>query len=384
MKIGIAGPVSLRLLKGLGSESGLPVGYEHPPMSALVNALLECGHEVTVFTTSTGLDAPAVFGAANLNVCVARREPRAARDLFRSEREDLVKLMKSYTPDILNAHWSYEFAWAALDSGIPTVVTLRDHALTVLKYRINSYKLLRLFMNYYVINRAKYLSTNSDYLFQRLSLRHRQKARVIRNFFPSELSALRHAYNGRDDIVISVANGFGRLKNIQSAMRAFKIVRQTIPSAKYIIVGHGMEPGGAAESYAKKENLADGIMFAGRLAHGQVLELLRKAKLLLHPSLEESFGMSVLEAMVIGTPVVAGAKSGNIPYLLDEGRAGILCDVRDSQGMARRVIEMMLNEAKAGELAKRGTEYAEMNYAQETVVSDYVGYFRDIVHEHAE
>lgn len=379
MRIGIAGPVSLRLLRGFENESRLPIGYEHPPMSALVNAFLDRGHDVTVFTTSVGLTEPVVYAASGLRVCIARRERRAARDLFRSERKDLVSLMKEYPTDIVNAHWSYEFAWAALDSGIPTLVTLRDHARTVFKYRRNSYKFFRLLMNYYVLSRATFLSTNSPYLFQRLNRRHRLKAKVIHNFFPKEIAVLQTPYRDRNNNVISIANGFGRLKNIEPALKAFSLVRGTLPNAKYLLIGHDMEPGGAAERYARRAGLADGIEFLGRRPHGQVLELLRRARLLLHPSLEESFGMSVLEAMIVGTPVIAGLHSGNIPSLLDHGRAGILCDVRNPRRIATKIEGLFQDEEKARDLAERARGHAAACYSEDAVVAKYIEYYRDIL-----
>ena len=48
---------------------------------------------------------------------------------------------------------------------------------------------------------------------------------------------------------------------------------------------------------------------------------MRKALILIHTSRGESFGMAVLEAMIIGMPVIGGEKSGNI---LDHGKAGDL------------------------------------------------------------
>ena len=187
MKIGIAGPVTINLLRGLEDRSGLPHGYPHPPLSALVNGLWDRGHELVVYTTSTNLPEMQIVRAPRLTLCIARREPQAARDLFRSERCDLVKLMKNHPAEILNAHWGYEFGWAALDTGIPTLVTLRDHASTILRYMPDLYRVMRWLMNSYVVRRAPYLSTNSQYLYELLPSHHRQKARVIQNFYPAEL-----------------------------------------------------------------------------------------------------------------------------------------------------------------------------------------------------
>ena len=187
MKIGIAGPMTLRLLKFDFSHKDIPIGYDFPMISMLINGLLSRGFKVVAYTTSVGIESPVVFESEDLTICIARRNPHAARDLFKSERIDLKYLMKKYSVDIINAHWSYEFAWSAIDTGIPTLVTLQDHAFTIFKYQFDPYRLIRLIMNYIVLKKAKYLSTNSKYLFNKLAEIYKAKSRVINNFYTKEL-----------------------------------------------------------------------------------------------------------------------------------------------------------------------------------------------------
>src|SRR5512135_975820 len=105
MRIGVAGPMSLGMLN-LDSGSSLPAGYEFPSTSRFINALLRRGHEVVGYTTSTGIDAPMVLRGPNLTVCVARRQSHAARDFFRSERADLLRLMSAHPAEVINAQWT--------------------------------------------------------------------------------------------------------------------------------------------------------------------------------------------------------------------------------------------------------------------------------------
>ena len=78
-----------------------------------------------------------------MTICVAKEYPFPGRSFFRRERKALTDFMKRYSPDIVNAQWSYEFALAALDSRIPTIVTVRDHSLTIFWYFLTIFFVLR-------------------------------------------------------------------------------------------------------------------------------------------------------------------------------------------------------------------------------------------------
>ena len=381
MKIGIAGPMTLRLLNcNFRNANEIPIGYDFPMISMLINALLKRGHEVVAYTTSAGIGHSIVYRGENLNICIARRRERhAARDLFKSERKDLVELMRSCPVDIINAQWSYEFAWAALVTGIPTLVTLRDYALTILKYQFDGYRFMRLITNYIVLKEAQYLTANSQYLFNLLSKENKRKARVIPNFYARNLEEYCPKPEEKLNFILSVSNGFGRRKNISTALKAFSIIRQKWPDIEYHLVGDGMEMGGPTYQYAVKNKITDGVRFIGRLSYEEVINKVKKALVFLHPSREESFGMSVLEAMVVGTPVVGGYCSGNIPYLLDNGRVGVLCNIDSPEEIAKGVLKILSDDYFALSLVGNAGKFSRDKFSEDIVVKAYIKYYQDIL-----
>jgi glycosyltransferase involved in cell wall biosynthesis len=380
MKIGIAGPMSLRLLNfDFSRNENVPVGYDHPPISMLINALLTRGHEVVAFTTSPGIHRPVVYEGKNLTICVGRRENHAARDLFRSERKDLVQLMRDHPADLINAQWSYEFAWAALDAGFPTLITVRDNATTVFRYQTDPYRFMRMIMNFIVLNRAPHLAANSRYLYDRLPARNKRKARIVPNFYSSVLEARVAQVVVKSNFILSVSNGFGRIKNIDTALKAFSLLRKEGVKVEYHLVGDGMEEGGSAHQYAHNNGLAEGVRFIGKMPFYNITTKMKQALIMLHPSREESFGMSVLEAMAMGTPVVGGSRSGNIPYLLDGGRAGLLCDVNSPDQIAKGLLRVLSDEEYARSLSQAAKQFARENFSEDVVIHQYTDYYRDIL-----
>lgn len=380
MRIGIAGPMSLVALELRTNEKlMLPAGYEFPLISWLINTLTETGHEVFAFTTSIDIERPLVVEAKGLTLCVCpSRRFHRGRDMYKVERDQLRVMMLEHKPDVIGAHWSYEFAWAALDTGIPTLVSLHDHAFTVLRYQPDMYRVMRLLMNYTVLRHAPWLSVNSHYLFSKLSRNQQRKARVIPNFFPPDMETCEKPYTQREYALVTIANGFGRRKNVHAAIEAFGILRKRYPGLRYYLIGDDMGPGEAAHAYAKKLGAEDGIVFVGRVPPASVAEMVSNARVLLHPSLEESFGMSVLEAMVLGTPVVGGKNSGNIPALLDSGNTGVLCDVKNSEEVALKVSTLLTDSARASALAQRAREFALDRFPARRIVNEYVEYLRQV------
>jgi glycosyltransferase involved in cell wall biosynthesis len=94
------------------------------------------------------------------------------------------------------------------------------------------------------------------------------------------------------------------------------------------------------ESYFDREvrpRLADArdVQWVGEVSHAPKVELLRGARALLFPiEWEEPFGLVMIEAMLVGTPVIAFAR-GSVPEVIDEGVTGFV--VRDVDEMAARL-----------------------------------------------
>ena len=385
MKIGIAGPVTLKLLDiDFDNKMNIPVGYDFPLISMFINELLKRDFEIVVYTTSVGIKQPIIYKRKKLKICIGRRRDRhTARDLFRLERKELYNLMMSNPTDIINAQWTYEFAWASLDTGIPTLVTLRDHAATIFRYQKDPYRIIRLFMNFIVLNRAKFLSANSEYLYDKLSTKNKKKTRIIPNFYQNELIKYPNNRIGKNGYILSVSNGFSRRKNVDTGLKAFSFIRKKYHDIEYHLVGDDMELGGPAYKYARNNGLTEGVIFIGKLGYNDVKDKIIKAKILLHPALEESFGMVVLESMILGTPVIGGNYSGNIPHLLGHGKNGVLCDVRNAIEIAKGIEKILGDCEISNTLTKNARLFAQNKYSNERLIEKYIGYYKHIKDEYA-
>jgi glycosyltransferase involved in cell wall biosynthesis len=386
MKIGIAGPVSLNLLAYEGRPpDDLPSCEDAPIVSCIANGLLARGHEVVIYASAAGLAEPYVHVSPRLAICVGRRRGRhRARDLYRLERKDLVELMRAHPVDVIHAHWSYDYAWSAIDANPATLVTVHDHARTILKHSPKAFWLARAVMSGIVLRRARHLSAPSEYLYRLLTPAQRQRARVVPNFYPPLLDDISSGScmrtRGLDaPVITTIANGFAPWKNVARAIRAFGLLRRKVPSAEFRLVGEDMGANGPARAYAMSVGLMAGVSFVGRLPYVQTLRETAAATVLLHPALEESFGMTVLEAMALGTPVVGGRDSGNIPHLLGNGCAGVLCDVRSPGSMADALLSLLGDPERATELSQRAGVLARERFSEEPAIEAYLRYYRDIL-----
>jgi len=382
LRIGIAGPVSLDLLDyPEGPPPDLPEGHPAPIVSHFVNALLERGHRLVVFTTSRGLVEPMVLDQGRLVVCVAPRyRPRSALLFFSRERRSLRSLMRRYPCDLIHAMWSYEYALAALQAGGPVVVHYKDHAWTILKHSRDAYRFLRWLLSAYVTLRAKNRIANSAYLKQAFGPRGRDME-VISNFLPSEVVWSQPTRSRkRTGVVVTVSNGFHGHKNVATALGAFASLRHAGLVCEYRLVGNEMGPGQEAQSFAVRNGLAESVVFLGKLPFDQTLAEIGDAALLLHPSLEESFGMTILEAMAVGTPVIAGRRSGNVPDLLDSGRCGYLCDVRDPADIERAATDALTRREETETRVTLARRRFEDFYSEEKVMEDLERYYSRMLH----
>lgn len=129
---------------------------------------------------------------------------------------------------------------------------------------------------------------------------------------------------------------WGRLtykKGFDLLIEAFSNVSADYPSIDLILAGAGEERNNLEEQ-VKRLNLNDRVVFFGQASPDQVVQLLNGCQVAVIPSRQEPFGITALEAMAAGKPVLA-TRVGGIPEFLPE-EGNLMVDV-SSQALAEGI-----------------------------------------------
>jgi glycosyltransferase involved in cell wall biosynthesis len=155
---------------------------------------------------------------------------------------------------------------------------------------------------------------------------------------------------------IVVARNLEPLYDNSTALKAFRIVRETVPGARLTIAGSGPERA-LLEEMAKELGVADAVVFAGRVDNERMPELYREADLALNPSLADNMPISILEALASGVPVVS-TDVGGVPFLVEDGKTALLVPPRNPEQMALAVLRMLHDESLRNRMIENGLEHA--------------------------
>lgn len=386
MKLGIATPVSLRRMQDLVQDGALlPVGYEFAPSVDWVRHLLQSGHEITLYTTAKDVDGPVTFRGERLTIRIAKlRSWGTGKDLFAAERVQLKQMMSEDDCEIIHAHWTYEFALAALASGKPTLVTIHDLPWNVLRYFHDKFRFARLLMAYSAAWRGRDFTAVSEDAARhfRHFLRPGASIKVIANGLSDEIFELATPPSSGDPKVVrfaTVLQGWSARKNGGAALQAFAQVRSSLPDAELTMFGKDYETGGPAFRWAQTRGLLDGVHFVGKLPYRELLvELQCRVDVFVHPSLDEAFSMAVLEAMALRKPIIGGAATPGVPEALDGGNAGILTDMKNSNGLAKEMLNLAQDPALRESLGKKAHDRARNVYRLDAIMQQYETLYREI------
>ena len=300
----------------------------------LVIERLQTGKETAVITLDiANLGKPII---RNGPICelysFPKRIHKSLLDLFITERNHIASAIKDVAPDIVHAHWTAEYALAAMDLGIPYVITSHDHPQDVLRFLGIRYLPLY-FLSIYIIKRAKVISSVSGYVSEYInSLRRKGDCLTISNVLTTKYLQLStnaaRSYAISQPKIISVLD-WNNLKNAKVAVQTFKLLLSEYHNSELHLFGRGLGPGEECEMWCNKRGINRNVFFHGFVPNWIIKDCMASASILLHTSRTESFGMVVAEAMAMGLPVVGGRDSGAIPDLLDHGKCGILVDIND-------------------------------------------------------
>ena len=155
-----------------------------------------------------------------------------------------------------------------------------------------------------------------------------------------------------EDKVVGVVSKLWEGKGHRNILCAAKTVIAQIPQVKFVFVGEGYLKN-ELENLAKQLGIFEYVIFTGFRA--DIPELTATFDISVLASLYEGMGRVLLEAMVLGKPVI-GTRVGGIVEVIDDGKTGLLVPPNDSTALAIAMTTLLQNKelrVKMGEAAKK-------------------------------
>lgn len=381
--IGIVGPVFLPSLQGVRVKNNFPKGMGGSPVNHEINALIGLGYKVSVFSLSPELEKNEIFehqeGRLSIYIGPYRKKGRKrCADLFLKERNFLKLKIREVKPDVLHAHWQYEWGWGAIDSKIPTLLTCHDSPVKILRNQRDIYRFFRLIIAVIVLRKSQYLTTVSPDTKKGLSLFTSKDIQIIPNFLSkSNFNLYTKRFIYESPKIVMINNSFYGLKNVSKGIKAFQYFRLGNSNAELHMFGKEHGPGGAAEQWSQINGLDNNVFFHGEVDSETLLQKVADAHILLHTSLEESFGMVIIEAMALGLPIVAGSKSGAVPWILKDG-GGVLVDITSVSDITKG-LKMVSSVSRYSKFSIEAHRASKARFEVDKVVGLYLNRLKEIV-----
>lgn len=175
---------------------------------------------------------------------------------------------------------------------------------------------------------------------------------------------------------------FGRVrhqKGVDLLVDAAIIVLPRYPEFVVVVVGEitadQQEFVRSQKEKLREVGLEDRVVFTGELPFEQVPVYFRAMSVITALSRNEGFGLTVLEAMSSGIPVIA-TEAGAWPDIVDNGNDGFLIPTDDVRALAARLATLMDDEAQRYRMGNKGREKVLANYTIEREAKTLLDYYR--------
>jgi glycosyltransferase involved in cell wall biosynthesis len=150
--------------------------------------------------------------------------------------------------------------------------------------------------------------------------------------------------------VVGYVGRLDPIKGLQTLVKAFESVRNETPGSKLVLVGPDFGMKEALVSTIRKRRI-EGVTFIDAVSNNRLPDIYRAMDVVVTPSFFEIFGMSALEAMACGKPVVS-TRVGGVSDLIQDGHNGFLVSSGDHEALADRVNYLLQNPETARRLGE--------------------------------
>jgi N-acetyl-alpha-D-glucosaminyl L-malate synthase BshA len=351
------------------------VGGSGAVAAELGKQLASRGHEVHVISYRL----PFRLGDFQQNICFHEVDV-SSYPLFEFPPHDLALAVKmaeavrEHGIELFHVHYAIPHAIAGilaqqmLGDGAPRMLTtLHGTDITIVGQDHSFFEITK-----FGIERSDGVTAVSEFL-RRMTLEEFQVSRpidVVPNFvdleqYPIENGDRSGIAEPGQRVLLHVSN-FRPVKRPLDTVRIFERVSREVDSV-LLMVGEGPERS-SAQALARRLGVLDRMRFLG--TQQDIAEIAAMADVFLLPSELESFGLSALEAMACGVPVI-GSDAGGLPEVVRHAESGYLLPVGDVEGMAARTIEILKDDERRRAMGEAARHRVESLFDADRVVSQY-------------
>jgi N-acetyl-alpha-D-glucosaminyl L-malate synthase BshA len=351
-------------------------------------ALAQRGHEVHFVTYKLPFRLQTFLPRVHFHEVDVGRYP-----LFEFPPYDLAlavrmhEVVKEHKLDVLHCHYAIPHATSAWITkemlradghDVAVVTTLHGTDITIVGQDPSFHTITK-----FSIEKSDALTAVSDFLLKETHSAFgcgASRIDVIPNFIDPNVydrskhdPSLRKQFDGDRKVLMHVSN-FRPVKRVKDVVQAYAKINKSVPSV-LVMVGDGPDRQ-VAEHEARALGVEQSVHFPGKIE--QVAPLLATADLFLLPTDKESFGLSALEALASGTPVL-GYNAGGLPEVVKNGETGMLGSIGDVDGMANAAIAILKDEKRWKAMSTAAAADARARYSMDDIVGRYEDVYKRAV-----
>jgi glycosyltransferase involved in cell wall biosynthesis len=350
--------------------SARTIGGGEKHVADLANGLASRGQEVHVaLRLSSGLRSE-LTALPDSNI----HPLRATGPLNLLNAFPLARLIRERGVEVIHAHIAHDYLLAATAAGLAGRgrVVLTRHVLFPLSkvYRVTLRRVSRVI----AVSEAVADSVRSANIFDAADIEviHNgvHLARFKQNVGAREHTRRLFQAGSRDSYLVGMAGHLAPIKGPDEFIRAAAIVAGRRDDVTFVVAGEDKSRSG--ENRRRLERLVGDLGLGGRVHLpgwvDDVPTLLSALDLFVSPSRSEPFGLSIIEAMACGVPVVA-TKSEGAGEILEDGVTGLLVPPGDHEALAEAICALLDDGRRRAGLAARALEAVRDRFSLERMVT---------------
>ncbi len=177
-----------------------------------------------------------------------------------------------------------------------------------------------------------------------------------------------------------------RWKRQATLLDAFASVRRHVPAAQLVLAGTSQDVSpdgrGSFQDYLVRRiaelGLEDSVQLVGFIPPADMPKFYAGLDLLVHPAVDEPFGLVLVEAMASGIPVVA-VGAGGVPEIIRDGVDGLLVPAEQPNAMASAMLRVLEDSSLSARLAAAGRRRVVETFGGPRQAAEMLAVYRSLV-----